>query len=168
MSMVIPLLLLCIFAYALVAKTNVYDSFVDGAKQALPLVKNLLPYLACMLVAVELAKASGVYNLLDFVFSPFLQLVGIPDELSQLVLLRPFSGSGSLAIVNDLLERYGVDSFFGRCACVIYGSSETVFYISTIYFGDTSVKKLGFALGIGLFCSFLSSSLACLFCRVFE
>ena len=167
MSMVIPFLLLCIFAFSVATKTKVYDSFVDGAKQALPLAKNLLPYLATMLVAVELAKASGVYNLLDLLLSPFLQLVGIPDELSQLVLLRPFSGSGSLAIVNDLLSRYGVDSFLGRCACVIYGSSETVFYISTIYFGDTSVKKLGFALGIGLFCSFLSSALACLFCKVF-
>ena len=167
MSIVIPLLLLCIFAYALATKTKVYDSFVDGAKQAIPLVKSLLPYLACMLVAVELAKASGVYNLLDLLLSPFLQLVGIPDELSQLVLLRPFSGSGSLAIVNDLLARYGTDSFLGRCACVIYGSSETVFYISTVYFGDTSIKKLGVALWIGLFCSFLSSALACLFCRVF-
>ena len=167
MSVVIPLLLLCIFGCAVATKTKVYDSFVEGAKQAIPLVKSLLPYLATMLVAVELAKASGVYNLLDLLLSPFLQLVGIPDELSQLVLLRPFSGSGSLAMVNDLLSTHGTDSFLGRCACVIYGSSETVFYIATVYFGDTSIKKLGVALWIGLFCSFLSSSLACLFCRVF-
>ena len=167
MSHVIPLLLLCVFACAIATKTNAYDSFVEGAKQGLPLVKNLLPYLACMLIAVELAKASGLYNLLDFLLSPFLQLVGIPAELSQLVLLRPFSGSGSLAILNDMLATYGTDSFLGRCACVIYGSSETVFYIATVYFGDTSVKKLGLSLVLGLFCSFLSSALACLFCRIF-
>ena len=167
MSVVVPVLLLFVFARAIATKTNVYHSFVEGAKQGLPLAKSLLPYLACMLIAVELAKASGVYNLLDFLLSPLLQLMGIPVELSQLVLLRPFSGSGSLAILNDLLTTFGTDSFLGRCACVIYGTSETVFYIATVYFGDTSIKKLGFAMWIGLFCSFLSSSLACLFCKVF-
>ena len=166
MSFVLPLLLLCLFAFCFVKKVNAYGSFVQGAKQALPLAKSLLPCLACMLVAVELAKASGLYNLLDLLFSPFLRLVGIPAELSQLVILKPFSGSASLAMLNDLLLTHGTDSFVGRCACVVYGTSETVFYIATIYFSDTSIKKLGSAMWIGLFCSFLSCAVGCLLCRV--
>ena len=161
-----PLLLLCLFAFCFVKKIDAYGSFVQGAKQALPLAKSLLPCLACMLVAVELAKASGLYNLLDLLFSPFLRLVGIPAELSQLVILKPFSGSASLAMLNDLLLTHGTDSFVGRCACVVYGTSETVFYIATIYFSDTSIKKLGSAMWIGLFCSFLSCAVGCLLCRV--
>ena len=167
MSFVLPLLLLCLFAFCFVKKIDAYGSFVQGAKQALPLAKSLLPCLACMLVAVELAKASGLYNLLDLLFSPFLRLVGIPAELSQLVILKPFSGSASLAMLNDLLLTHGTDSFVGRCACVVYGTSETVFYIATIYFSDTSIKKLGSAMWIGLFCSFLSCAVGCLLCRVF-
>ena len=166
MSFVLPLLLLCLFAFCFVKKIDAYGSFVQGAKQALPLAKSLLPCLACMLVAVELAKASGLYNLLDLLFSPFLRLVGIPAELSQLVILKPFSGSASLAMLNDLLLTHGTDSFVGRCACVVYGTSETVFYIATIYFSDTSIKKLGSAMWIGLFCSFLSCAVGCLLCRV--
>lgn len=166
MSFVLPLLLLCLFVFAFAKKVDAYGSFVQGAKQALPLAKSLLPCLACMLVAVELAKASGLYNLLDLLFSPFLRLVGIPAELSQLVILKPFSGSASLAMLNDLLLTHGTDSFVGRCACVVYGTSETVFYIATIYFSDTSIKKLGPAMWIGLFCSFLSCAVGCLLCRV--
>lgn len=166
MSFVLPLLLLCLSVFAFAKKVDAYGSFVEGAKQALPLAKSLLPCLACMLVAVELAKASGLYNLLDLLFSPFLRLVGIPAELSQLVILKPFSGSASLAMLNDLLLTHGTDSFVGRCACVVYGTSETVFYIATIYFSDTSIKKLGSAMWIGLFCSFLSCAVGCLLCRV--
>ena len=167
MKYLLPFLLLCVFALAFAKKQNAYTGFIDGAKQALPLAKDLLPYLACMLVAVELAKASGVYNLLQFVFEPLLTLLGIPPQLCQLVVLKPFSGSGSLVMLNDLLLTHGPDSFVGRCACVVYGTSETVFYIATIYFSGTSIKKLGWAMAIGLFCSVLSSALGCLFCRLF-
>ena len=166
MSFVLPLLLLSLFVFAFAKKVDAFSCFADGAKQALPLAKSLLPYLACMLVAVELAKASGLYNVLDLLFSPLLRLVGIPGELSQLVILKPISGSASLAMLNDLLLTHGTDSFVGRCACVIYGTSETVFYIATIYFGGTSIKKLGWALWAGLFCSFLSCAVGCLLCRV--
>jgi len=87
--------------------------------------------------------------------------------LSQLVLLKPLSGSGSLAILNDLLATYGTDSYVGRCACVTYGTSETVFYISTVYFSGTSIKKLGPALGIAIFCTVFSCVVGCFLCRFF-
>ena len=143
MSAAIPMVLLFTFVYAFVKKVNAYNAFIDGAKEAVPLALSLFPYIAAMIMAVELMRASGFYNLLSLAFSPLLKLLGIPSELTQLVLLRPFSGSGSLALV------------------------ETVFYLTTIYFSDTKIKKLGLALPIALFCCLLSAVLACLMCRFF-
>ena len=167
MSAAIPMVLLFTFVYAFVKKVNAYNAFIDGAKEAVPLALSLFPYIAAMIMAVELMRASGFYNLLSLAFSPLLKLLGIPSELTQLVLLRPFSGSGSLALVNEIFLKYGVDGYIGRCAAVIFGSSETVFYLTTIYFSDTKIKKLGLALPIALFCCLLSAVLACLMCRFF-
>ena len=126
---------------------------------------SLFPFVAAVIIAVELMRASGLYNVFNFVFSPFLKLLGIPEELSQLALLRPFSGSGSLALLNDVFTAYGPDSYVGRCASVMFGSTETVFYIATVYFSGTKVRKLGGALVIALACCALSAALACLLCK---
>ena len=106
-----------------------------------------------MIIAVELMRASGLYNVFNFVFSPLLKLLGIPEELSQ------------LALLNDVFTAYGPDSYVGRCASVMFGSTETVFYIATVYFSGTKVRKLGGALVIALACCVLSAALACLLCK---
>ena len=98
--------------------------------------------------------------------APPFKLLGIPSEVVQLVLLRPFSGSGSLAILTDVYNTYGVDSYVGRCASVIMGSSETVFYVASVYFAGTKVKKTGWAIPIALACNLLGSVIACLLCRI--
>ena len=126
---------------------------------------SLFPFVAAVIIAVELMRASGLYNVFNFVFSPLLKLLGIPEELSQLALLRPFSGSGSLALLNDVFTAYGPDSYVGRCASVMFGSTETVFYIATVYFSGTKVRRLGGALVIALACCVLSAALACLLCK---
>ena len=166
MEILIPLLFLFVFAFAIVKRVNVFNSFIDGAKQAIPLTISIFPYIATVLMAIELMKVSGVYNAVELVFSPALKFLGIPSELTPLIILRPFSGSGSLGLVNDVYSNYGVDSYAGRCASVLYGSTETVFYLSTIYFSGTSVKKLGLAIPIAIFCSVMSGVLACLFCKI--
>ena len=84
----------------------------------------------------------------------------------ELVFLRPFTGSGSYALLNDVLIQYGADSYISRCACVILGCSETIFYVTTIYMSKTKVKKLLYAIPVALFCSFLGSILACLLCKI--
>jgi spore maturation protein B len=91
---------------------------------------------------------------------------GIPTELTKLVLIKPFSGSGTLAYLNEILASYGADSYIGRCACVLYGSTETVFYISAVYFSGLKVKGLFKPIAIVLVVTFLSTALACLLCRV--
>lgn len=165
MSLLLPFVFIAAFVFAFVKKVNAYGSFIQGAKEAVPLAVSLFPFVAAVIIAVELMRASGLYNVFNFVFSPLLKLLGIPEELSQLALLRPFSGSGSLALLNDVFMAYGPDSYVGRCASVMFGSTETVFYIATVYFSGTKVRKLGGALVIALACCVLSAALACLLCK---
>ena len=93
-------------------------------------------------------------------------MLGIPKELTKLVLIKPFSGSGSLAVLTDIFTKYGVDSYLSRCACVIYGSSETVFYIAAVYFAGAKTKKLAVPIIISLIASFFSCVFACLICKI--
>lgn len=165
MSLLLPFVFIAAFVCAFVKKVNAYGSFIQGAKEAVPLAVSLFPFVAAVILAVELMRASGLYNVFNFVFSPLLKLLGIPEELSQLALLRPFSGSGSLALLNDVFTAYGPDSYVGRCASVMFGSTETVFYIATVYFSGTKVRRLGGALVIALACCVLSAALACLLCK---
>ena len=165
-SLVIPLLFLALFLYALVKKVKLYDSFTAGVKEALPLVMSLFPYLAAILMLSELFEKSGLSDLITSFLSPAFRSVGIPPEIAKLVLIKPFSGSGSMALLSDILTSYGADSYVGRCACVSYGSSETVFYISAVYFAGIKDKKLLKPVTIALIANFLSIILGCFLCRV--
>ena len=165
MSYIVPILLIVLFAYATLKKVNVYDGFVDGAKQSISTAVAIFPYLFATFLMVNLLEKSGVGKaIVNFVSPPF-TLVGIPKEVLELLLIRPFSGSGSLAILSNVYATYGVDSYVGNCASVIMGSSETVFYISAVYFSQTKVKRIGWALPIALFCNFAGGILACMLCR---
>ncbi len=165
MSYAIPVVLIVLFVYASVKRVNVYDGFVGGAKGAIPTAVAIFPYLFATFLMVNALRSSGVGKLVvDFVSPPF-ALVGIPKQVLELLLIRPFSGSGSLAILTDVYKTYGADSYIGKCASVIMGSSETVFYISAVYFAKTKVKRLGWAIPIALFCNLTGSILACILCR---
>ncbi|MBQ4272683.1 MAG: spore maturation protein [Clostridia bacterium] len=165
MSYLVPILIVALFVFASFKRVNVYNSFVDGAKQSIPTAVAIFPYLFATFLMVNLLRASGVSALIvDFVSPPF-QLVGIPKQVLELLLIRPFSGSGSLAILSDVYNTYGTDSYVGNCASVIMGSSETVFYVSAVYFSQTCVKRLGWAIPIALFCNLAGGILACILCR---
>lgn len=161
-----PIILIVVLVFGLIKKTRCYDAFVLGAKQSLALGIDIFPYLASMMIAVALMRVGGVDKLLASVLSPVFGFLGIPSELSELIILRPFSGSGSLALLNDIYVKYGVDTYIGRCASVINGVCETVFYISGVYFAKTNIRRLGCALPVALFCSFVGCVLACLACRI--
>ncbi len=163
---IIPLIFLFLFVYAKCKKVNCYDTFVQGAKKSIPLAVDIFPYIATILIATALLRASGITILLAKIFSPFFNLLGIPSELFELILLRPFTGSGSYALLNDVLTRYGADSYISRCACVILGCSETIFYVTTVYTSQTKVKKLLYAIPVALIVSVVGSAVACLLCKV--
>lgn len=166
MNYVVPILLIAVLVTGLIKRVNVYDSFVLGAKKSFNLSLSIFPYLAAIFIMVNALHESGVDVYITRFLAPPFKLLGVPSEVVQLVLLRPFSGSGSLAILTDVYNTYGVDSYIGRCASVIMGSSETVFYVASVYFAGTKVKRTGFAIPIALFCNLLGSVVACLLCRI--
>ena len=162
----IPILFLTIFIVAIVKKVKPYDAFTLGAKSAIPFAVSIFPYLVTIFVLTELFEVSGISNAVSNFLSPFFTLLGIPTELTKLVLIKPFSGNGSLAILNEIFTNYGVDSYLSRCASVIYGSSETVFYVAAVYFAGAKTKNLAKPIIISLVASFFSCVFACFICRI--
>lgn len=165
-SYLIPILFLLIFVFAIFKKVKPYDAFTLGAKSAVPFAVSIFPYLVSIFVLTELFEVSGLSEFLLRFLSPVFELFGIPGELTKLVLIKPFSGSGSLALVSEIYTQYGVNSYIARCASVIYGSSETVFYVAAVYFAGAKTKKLFKPIIISLIASFFSCVFACFICLV--
>lgn len=162
----IPVIFLFIFVFAFFKKVKPYEAFTEGAKSAVPLAVSIFPYLVSIFVLTELFEASGISDAVSNFLAPLFKLLGIPKELTKLVLIKPFSGSGALALLTEIFTRYGVDSYLARCACVIYGSSETVFYIAAVYFAGAKTKNLAKPIVISLVASFASCVFACFICLV--
>jgi len=163
---ILPILFVVLFVYCIYKRINTYDHFVKGAKGAIKLVVDIFPFIATILVAVALLRVSGITSFLTNLLSPIFNLLGIPPELCELVMLRPFTGSGSYGILESIFNTYGADSYISRCACVIMGCSETIFYVATVYISQTKVKKLLYAIPVALICSLVGTILACLICKV--
>ena len=163
---IIPVFILLIFIYALFKRVNTYQSFVKGAKEALKLVIDILPFIATILVAIQLFAASGLLDLLSLAVRPVFDLLGIPHELTPFIVLKPFSGSGSVALFESIVQEHGPDSYITRVASVIAGSTETVFYISAVYFSKTKIKNLSYAIPLALFVTFLTAVLGALVIRL--
>src|SRR5574344_691124 len=163
---VMPILIFSLIIYSCIKKQKPYNSFVVGAKDSLLLIAQIFAYIVAVFIFIELFDKSGLANIFCNLLSPILKLFGIPKQLTKLIILKPFSGSGGLALLQDIFDNYGVDSYIGRCASVILASSDTVFYVSTVYFSGTSVKKLGIAIPIALFATYFSVILSCLFCKI--
>lgn len=166
MAYFIPLLILAVFIYGLFKKVSPYDTFSNGVKKAIPTIVNIFPYLVSIFILTELFEISGLSNIFTRLLSPFFYILGIPSELTKLVLIKPFSGSGALATLSEIYNAYGVDSYLARCASVIYGSSETVFYIAGVYFANAKTKKLTLPIIISLIANFFSCVFACLICKL--
>lgn len=167
MNYVVPILILMLLIFSIIKKQNNYETFVKGAQKSLTLIFEIFANIVAIFIIIELFKQSGISEYLSKILSPILSLFNIPKELCELIVLKPFSGSGSLALLSDIFTRYGVDSYIGRCASVIIASSETVFYVSSVYFSKTKVKNLGYAIPLALFVTIFSCILSCLFCKIF-
>ncbi len=161
-----PAIFIAVLVFAAVKKVKIYDEFSAGIKEAAKFTLSLIPCLAAIFMMCELFEASGLADRLAGALSPAFSFFGIPKELAKLVLIKPFSGSGSLAYLNNIIEEYGADSYIARCASVCYGSSETVFYISAVYFAGLKQKRLAAPIAIVLVSTFLTTVLACLICKI--
>lgn len=166
LALIVPLIFLASFIFALVKKVKAYDSFTEGVKGAIPLVLSVFPYVAAVTMLCKLLEVSGLEAKLTQWISPVFSFTGIPEEIASLVLMKPLSGSGSIAVLTQILERYGVDSYAGRCACVAYGTSDTIFYIGAVYFAGLKRRKMTAALVISLVSYLAAVIFSCFLCRI--
>ncbi len=146
----IPMLLLGITTLGLSKRVSIYESFVEGAQEGWRTAIRILPYLVGMLVAIQVFEQSGALGQLINFLSPVTHLLGFPREVLPLALMRPVSGSGSLAILSQILDTFGPDSFIGRLASTVMGSSETTLYVLTVYAGSVGLKRTRHTLATSL------------------
>lgn len=149
-NLIIPILVLGIVGYGIYKKINVYDVFIEGAVESFDMVIKIFPNLLAMILAINILLNSNVLNILESVLKPLLSLIEIPFEIVPMSLMRPLSGTSSLVILNNLFSEYGPDSFIGTLGSIIQGSTDTTFYVLTLYFGSIGIKKIRYGLVVGL------------------
>ena len=154
MNYIMPCIIAFITAYGLFKKIDVFETFVSGAKESIKTIYNIAPTLIGLIVSVTMLKESGALTLLCDVLSPLTEKIGFPSEILPLSLLRPVSGGGSTALLTNLLKDFGPDSFVGRCASVIAGSTETTFYAISVYCSAVQKTKIRHTLFAALMADF--------------
>lgn len=146
----IPLILATILIYGMYKKVPVYEVFVDGAKDGFGTAIKIIPHLVGMLVAVSIFRQSGALEMMTSFLEPVLNALRVPGEIIPLAMLRPITGSGALAVTTDIIATYGPDSFLGRLASTMQGSTDTTLYVLTVYFGAVGIRNSLYALKVGL------------------
>ncbi len=162
---IVPALLILLFLYSFTTKKNTYDYFIKGAQETISLVISLFPYILAILLLSELFEISGLSDFFIKVVSPFFTFLGIPKELIKLIIIKPFSGSGSFALLSEIIKTNGANSYIAKLACSIFGSSETVFYISAVYYLKCKNKNATKGITISLIACFISNVLTCFICK---
>lgn len=154
-SIAIPIVIVIIIIYGILDKKKIYDIFVDGAREGMGIVIKIFPTLLGIFLAVGVLRSSGLLELITNGLSFFTNKIGLPSEVVPLALLRPISGSASLAVATDIMTRYGGDSKIGLIASTIMGSTETTFYTIAVYTSSVGVKKIRFVLAAALIADFV-------------
>ncbi|MEY8415438.1 spore maturation protein [Tissierella praeacuta] len=163
----IPLIIVGFLVFGMSKKVKVYESFTEGAKEGFTTAVRIIPFLVAMLVAIGVFRASGAMDLLTKALSPITNLIGMPGEILPMAFMRPLSGGGAEGIMTDLITTHGPESLIGRMAAVMMGSTETTFYVLSVYFGSVSVKKQRHALPVGLLADLAGLITAVLVTRLF-
>lgn len=138
---ILPFIVAMIVGFGAIKGLNVFDVFLDGAKSGFKTVLGITPALIGLIVAVNMLKSSGGLDVISNIFEPFCSFLKIPKEITPLAILSPISGSGAISMFETILKEYGPDSFVGRCASIIMGSTETTFYAITLYYGSCNIKN---------------------------
>ncbi len=162
----IPLFLLIVFLHASYKKLPIYDTFVEGAREGFTVALRILPYVVGIYAAVGIFRGSGA---LEFILSPvrpLLELLGIPGEILSLMIVRLLSGPASIGFTAELVDRYGPDSYIGRLASTLDGSTDTVFYILAVYFASANVKNPRYSLPVGLLGALSGYAASVFICRI--
>lgn len=149
-ALVVPVILCFTACFAMRRRVDVYNALTKGAEEGLTVLLHILPSLIGLLTAVYMFRASGAMEFLAALLSPALEKLGIPPETAPLLFIRPISGSGALAVGSEIMETYGADSYIGRVAAVMLGSSETTFYTIAIYYGSAGIVKTRYTIPAAL------------------
>ena len=149
-TMLVPLIIAAVALYGMARRVDVYDALVQGAGEGLGVLLRIVPPLVGLLTAVYMLRASGALELAARALAPVLTALGIPPETVALLLVRPVSGSGALAVGSQIMEQYGPDSAVGRTAAVMLGCSETTFYTVAVYFGAAGIRRTRYTIPAAL------------------
>lgn len=163
---ILPAFLLIVFIHAYYKGVKIFDVFIAGASEGFNLAIRLIPYIVGIFVSIGIFRASGALDLLIKVLEPTLKSLGIPGEILPIFIIRPLSGPAALGLTANLINKYGPDSFIGRLASTIDGSTDTTLYILTVYFASVGVKKARYSLPVGLMADSVGFIMAVYICNL--
>ena len=164
-NIAMPLMIIIIVLYGVIERKKVFDIFLEGAKEGIGVVFNIFPTLVGLFVAIGALRSSGIIDLIVNFLTPILNLVNFPTEILPLALIRPISGSSSIAVATDIMNKFGVDSNIGLMASVIMGSTETTVYTIAVYTSSVGIKKTRFVLWAALIADFVGIVTSVVVCR---
>ena len=164
-NLAMPLIILMIVIYGVIEKKEVFDKFIEGAKEGIKIVVNIFPTLIGLFLAVGTLRSSGVIDIVIKILDPLLNIVHFPTEIMPLALLRPISGSSSIAVATDIMKNFGVDSQIGIMAAVIMGATETTLYTIAVYSSSVKIKKTRFVLIAALTADIVGIITSIIICR---
>ena len=164
-NLAMPLIILMIVIYGVIEKKEVFDKFIEGAKEGIKIVINIFPTLIGLFLAVGTLRSSGVIDIVTKILDSLLNIVHFPTEIMPLALLRPISGSSSIAVATDIMKDFGVDSQIGIMAAVIMGATETTLYTIAVYSSSVKIKKTRFVLIAALTADIVGIITSIIICR---
>lgn len=164
-NLAMPLMIIIIVLYGVVERKKVFDIFLDGAKEGIDVVFNIFPTLVGLFVAIGALRSSGIIDLTVNFLTPFLNFINFPTEILPLALIRPISGSSSIAVATDIMKNFDVDSNIGLVASVIMGSTETTVYTIAVYTSSVGIKKTRFVLWAALIADFVGIITSVIVCK---
>lgn len=164
--LILPAFIIFVIIYGLVKKVKVYDAFCRGAKNGMDLTVKILPFICAMVIAISVLRESGLLTLISGFISKPLSFIGVPPEIIQLYLIRPFSGSASIGMLTDIFRSAGINSLTSDMASTMMGSTETTFYTIALYFGSVGIKKTRHTVMVAAACDLASMLTAVLVCRI--
>lgn len=166
-KIILPLFIIIIVFYGVKKKVNVYDAFLEGAKEGLMTTFSIFPAVIAMIFAINIFLDSNFLEFVIKLLNPMLGNFNMPVEIIPMALLRPVSGTASLAIMNDIYKGFGPDSFVGRLASILQGCTDTTVYVIALYFGTVKITKIKHALWVGLFADLVGIIMAFVLTNLF-
>ncbi len=167
-NMAVPIIILIILLFGLFERKNVFDIFLKGAKDGVKMTIKIFPTLIGLFLAIGALSSSGILDFIIDLISPALNIFKVPTEIMPLAILRPISGSGSIAIATDIMKRFGVDSLISLIAATIMGSTETTLYTIAVYTSSVNIKKTRFVLFAALMADLTGMIASVIFWKVFQ